>query len=130
MSPILQTTALRACVPLLLGCLAAAPGATGEPLPYSKTSAAQGGELYQRYCTECHGRDGRAQMDVISDATNLTAPDEYYSGASREDIYRSIREGAGVAMPAFGSQLRDETAVWHLVNYIRSLWTPAQREAF
>ena len=76
-----------------------------------------------------HGEDGRAQVDVISDATDLTWPEDYYSGSTPGDIFKSIREGAGVAMPAFGDQIEDDS-IWHLVNFIRSLWTEEQRETF
>ena len=75
-----------------------------------------------QYCTECHGRDGRAQMDVISDATDLTLPAYYYSGSSDEDIFNSIANGAGVAMPAWRAQLGSDAAVWDLVYYIKTLW--------
>lgn len=114
---------------LQVACLVAAPALADDSVPYSEDSVAQGAILFQRYCTECHGRDGRAQMDVISDATNLTAPEEYYSGASRGEIYRSIHDGAGVGMPGFSFQLQEPAEIWHLVNFIRSLWTPQQREA-
>jgi hypothetical protein len=68
-------------------------------------------------------------MDVISDATNLTEPDEYYNGASREAMFRSIHDGAGVGMPPFSFQLQEQADIWHLVNFIRSLWDAQQREA-
>ena len=97
--------------------------------PYSDDSAAKGAELYLRFCTECHGKDGRALMDVISDATDLTEPDAYYNGSTRDDMYRSISDGAGVGMPPWKTQFKDEQDMWHLVNFIRSLWTDEQRSA-
>jgi len=96
---------------------------------YSDDSVAQGATTYQRFCTECHGKDGRALMDVISDATDLTDPDAYYNGSTREDMYRSISDGAGVGMPPWKTQFKDEQDMWHLVNFIRSLWTQEQRSA-
>ncbi len=123
----LQTAGLRYWLPAI--CLVSASALADDPTPYSDSSVAQGATLFQRYCTECHGKDGRAQMDVISDATNLTAPEEYYSGTSREDMYRSIHDGAGVGMPGFSFQLQEQAEFWHLVNFIRSLWTPQQRES-
>ena len=118
-------------VPVLLFLLCGPASVLADsPVPYSDASIAEGATLFQRYCTECHGDDGRAQVDVISDATNLTEPDEYYSGASPQAIHDSISSGAGVAMPAFAPQLKQPEDVWHLVNFIRSLWTPAQRESF
>jgi mono/diheme cytochrome c family protein len=42
-------------------------------------------------------------------------------------MFRSIRDGAGASMPAFKTQLRSEEDMWHLVNYIRSLWPESAR---
>jgi len=95
--------------------------ATANPAPTGEESVARGAQLFQQYCTECHGRDGRAQMDVISDATDLTDPDAYYSGSSEQEVFNSIANGAGVAMPAWRSQLGSDDAIWDLVNFIRSL---------
>ena len=100
-----------------------------NPVPYTDESVAQGAQLFQQYCTECHGKDGRALMDVISDATDLTDPEAYYNGSTQNDMFRSINEGAGVGMPPWSFQLKDERDMWHLVNFIRSLWTPEQRSA-
>jgi mono/diheme cytochrome c family protein len=105
-----------------------APG-QANPVPYSEESIASGSQLYTQYCTECHGKDGRAQMDVISDATNLTEPAEYYNGSTQADIFNSIKNGAGVGMPPWSAQLKDD-GIWSLVNFIRSLWTEEQRNAF
>ena len=113
---------------LLLGHGAVAFAA--NPVAPDAASLARGGQVFQQYCTECHGRDGKAQVDVISDATDLTDPEAYYSGASQDDIFNSISNGAGVAMPAWNVQIADETDIWHLVNFIRSLWTEVQRSAF
>ena len=101
-----------------------------NPVTPDAASVTRGGQVFQQYCTECHGRDGKAQVDVISDATDLTEPEAYYSGASEQDIFNSISNGAGVAMPAWNVQIADETDIWHLVYFIRSLWTEEQRAAF
>jgi mono/diheme cytochrome c family protein len=109
--------------------LALTAPALANPVAYSEESIAAGAQLYQQFCTECHGKDGRAQMDVISDATNLTEPDEYYNGSTQQDIFTSIKNGAGVGMPPWSSQINDD-GTWNLVNFIRSLWTDEQRSAF
>lgn len=91
------------------------------PAAADEASVARGAQLFQQFCTECHGRDGRAQVDVISDATDLTDPDAYYSGTTDQDIFNSIANGAGVAMPAWRSQLGSDEAIWDVVRFIRSL---------
>ncbi|MGI9287699.1 MAG: c-type cytochrome [Pseudomonadales bacterium] len=100
-----------------------------SPVPYSSASVTKGKALYLRYCTECHGTNGKAQVDVIADATDLTEPEAWYSGTSEGEIFHSIRDGAGVAMPPFSFQIKEETDIWHLVNFVRSLWPADQRPA-
>ncbi len=73
-----NSTASLSMVPLLL--CAAMPVQASNPVAYDAASIAQGAQLYQQFCTQCHGKDGRAQMDVISDATDLTFPEDYYNG--------------------------------------------------
>jgi mono/diheme cytochrome c family protein len=93
-----------------------------SPIPYTKTSIKQGRGTFARYCTGCHGGDGKSQVDVVADATDLTDPKGYRDGASEGEMYRSIRDGAGASMPAFKSQIQHQEDMWHLVNFIRSLW--------
>jgi mono/diheme cytochrome c family protein len=109
---------------LLLGSITTA---VAEPSANTQASIDSGKELFMRYCTECHGSDGKAELDVIADATDLTEPDGYLNGSSSEEIFRSINEGAGVAMPAFNWQLGGDQDVWHLVHYVRSLWPEDRR---
>jgi mono/diheme cytochrome c family protein len=85
-------------------------------------SVAKGRTAYLRYaCTTCHGDDGRALTDFAGPATNLTNPSVWTNGITDGEIFRSIRDGVS-AMPAFGQEVDDTDGLWHLVNYIRSLW--------
>jgi cytochrome c len=93
-----------------------------SPMPFTKTSIAQGRMIFVRFCAECHGADGKAMIDVIADATNLTEPKLWKNGTSEGEIFRSIRDGAGLNMPPYKNQIRKEEDLWHLVNFIRSLW--------
>lgn len=97
-----------------------------NPVAHTRKSISRGKALFARDCASCHGPDGKAQVDVIADATDLTSPKLYKSGTSEGEIYRSIRDGAGETMPSFQAQIADED-LWHLVNFIRSLWPEAQR---
>lgn len=98
-----------------------------SPVPYTKSSIARGRTLFINDCTGCHGNDGKAQVDVIADATDLTDPKLWKSGTTEGEIYRSIRDGAGISMPPYKNQIRKTEDLWHLVNFIRSLWPEAQR---
>jgi mono/diheme cytochrome c family protein len=96
-------------------------------VPYTKSSIARGRILFTNDCTGCHGNDGKAQVDVIADATDLTDPKLWKSGTTEGEIFRSIRDGAGISMPPYKNQIRKAEDLWHLVNFIRSLWPEAQR---
>ena len=102
-----------------------------NPVPYTKKSLTQGRNLFVRTCATCHGTDGKAELDVVADATNLTTPKLYKSGTSDGEIYRSIRDGAGanLTMPPFKSHFAKEDDTWHLVNFIRSLMPEDTRPA-
>jgi len=100
-----------------------------NPIPYSKKSITAGRNVFVRNCTGCHGPDGKATVDVVADATDLTSPKLWKNGTSEGEIFRSIREGQGASMPAFKSQIAHEEDMWHLVNFIRSLWPEGMRPA-
>ena len=95
-----------------------------NPIPFTKKSIAQGRDTFLRNCVGCHGDNGKALIDVVADATDLTDPKAYRDGTSEGEIFRSIRDGAGASMPSFKSQIEKEDDLWHLVNFIHSLWPP------
>ena len=100
----------------------------GNPIPYTKESIAKGRSVFARNCVACHGADGKAMVDVVADATDLTAPKTWKNGYTEEQIFRSIRDGQGASMPAFKTQISQDD-IWHLVNFIRSLWPEPMRPA-
>ena len=110
----------RVLVPLLFSLTATA----GESVDGNTESIEQGRLLFMQHCTTCHGEDGRAQVDVIADATDLTETAAYYSGSSREEVFVSIKNGAGVSMPPFSFQFSDDADIWQLVDFVQSLQKP------
>jgi mono/diheme cytochrome c family protein len=104
---------------------AAAPARS--PIPYTHASIAAGRKLFATYCTRCHGTDGKAQLDVVANATDLTSPRVYGHGTSEGEIFHSIHDGAGLAMPAFHPVLTKDEDIWNLVNFVRSLWPETMR---
>lgn len=98
-----------------------------NPVGWSKESVSSGRAIFLRNCTECHGNDGKSMVDVIANATDLTDPKLWKHGTTEGEIFRSIRDGAADTMPAFASQIRKEEDIWHLVNFIRSLWPESSR---
>jgi mono/diheme cytochrome c family protein len=97
------------------------------PVPYDKASITRGRNLYIRSCAECHGRDAKSQVDVVANATDLTEPKLWKSGTTEGEIFRSIRDGAGEAMPPFKVEVDKEEDMWDMVNFLRSLWPEPMR---
>jgi mono/diheme cytochrome c family protein len=100
-----------------------------SPVANTKQSIARGRVIFMQNCTSCHGENGKAEGSLVADATDLTSPQLYKSGTSEGEIFHSVRDGAGDQMPAFKSQLDNETDIWSLVNFIRSLWPESTRPA-
>lgn len=116
--------------PILRSMLLAASMLSGSAyadVPFSTESVAAGRALFMSNCTQCHGNDGKAQVDVISNATDLTEPELYRNGTTDADITRSIREGVGGVMPPWGAVFKSEADIDHLKNFIKNLWPADQR---
>ena len=94
-----------------------------SPVPSSSDSIARGKRLYQTHgCANCHGADGKALIEVVANATDLTDPSVWKNGTTEGLVFRSIRDGAGLAMPPFKTEVDAPDDLWHLVNFVRSLW--------
>ena len=99
-----------------------------SPIPNTAKSIGQGKVLYGLLaCAGCHGNDGKALIEVVANATDLTDPSVWKNGTDEGLIFRSIRDGAGLAMPPFKTQVTKQEDIWHLVNFIRSLWPEGRR---
>ncbi|HWK55094.1 MAG TPA: cytochrome c [Hyphomicrobiales bacterium] len=84
-------------------------------------SIAKGRTSYLQYaCGTCHGEDGRALTVFAGPVTDLTNPEVWINGTSEGEVFRSIRDGVS-GMPSFAREI-DNEKIWHLVNFIRSLW--------
>jgi mono/diheme cytochrome c family protein len=94
-----------------------------SPVSSTSDSIARGKRLYQTHgCANCHGADGKALIEVVANATDLTDPSVWKNGTSEGLVFRSIRDGAGLAMPPFKTEVDSQDDLWHLVNFVRSLW--------
>jgi mono/diheme cytochrome c family protein len=113
------------CLSILFGVSAHAQ----EEVKYSVDSVSQGQRLFAMNCTSCHGNDGKATVNFVADATNLTDPTQWREGNTRAHAFSAIKGGQAVDMPAFEWILDSEEEIWHLTNFIISLWPEALREA-
>lgn len=80
-------------------------------------------QLYRKYCTSCHGTDGRAKTSKgkFNHARDLTNA-EWQDDVSDERIFNSIMNGRDVAgtMPPFNKKITQKEAD-SLVNFVRKL---------
>ena len=97
-------------------------------VPFSNDSIAAGKKVYLvNNCAACHGSDGKALLDIVAEnATDLTDPNFWSHGTAPDQIFKSLRDGAGPKMPAFKGKIGDDD-LWRLVNFIQSLW-PTDRQ--
>ena len=108
------------------GAVAPAVGGRANPVLSTSESIVLGRALYQQRCVGCHGIGG---LGDGPDAAGLNPPPaklpQHVPLHSDGDIFAFIEGGfPGTAMPAFRGTLTEEQ-MWHLVNYLRTLKTPA-----
>jgi len=99
-------------------------GATALCLPVSghaSNPTDKGRTIFNQNCVSCHGEDGKAQVNVMSHAADLTDPDTWKRGHSDADIFNAIKNGGIESMPPFKAQLSDDQ-IWLLVAFIKGLW--------
>lgn len=103
-----------------------------SPVPFTRASVAQGKQIYLRNCVECHDFDGRSLSGrdfAAAPPVDLTYPEGWLHGTTEGEIFTSIREGTAEEMPPYKGKLKDEQ-IWHLVNFVRTLWPEASRPKF
>jgi mono/diheme cytochrome c family protein len=99
------------------------------PPRYTRKSIARGRQFYLVNCVECHDQDGKGlnRRDFNSTVpADLTDPDAWLHGTSAEAIFASISNGTKQDMPPYKGKLQEEQ-IWHVVNFVRSLWPEAKR---
>ena len=91
-------------------------------IPTRQESQVAGRIVFLQNCVACHGENGKAEVNVMSSAADLTSPETWKFGRSDADIFRTISKGAGMSMPPFKGQLESEQ-ILNLVQFIKSLWS-------
>ncbi len=95
-----------------------------KPRSLSGNSPARSAEqIYGKYCSSCHGRDGQAKTTKarFNHARNI-ADSAWQNEVTDERIFNSIMNGRSVRgnMPAFNKKITEQEAD-SLVTYIRGL---------
>ena len=102
-----------------------------NPYDDKRASVATGQEMFDIYCTTCHGAEGKGGAPVTdnnpAEGRNrypvpppmLSGPGAISSLRSDGYLYLTIRNG-GAIMPAYGAAM-DDHEMWAIVRYIRTL---------
>jgi len=88
-------------------------------------AAADPKALWDANCTQCHGKDGRAdtKMGKALSAKDLTDPKvqgAFSDAKATESIKNGVKENGKTTMKAFGGKLSDDE-IKALVAYVRTL---------
>ena len=101
--------------------------AVENPVPFTFASLERGAEIYDRYCTTCHGADGGGNGPVaglpfgkgpFGLVLPIGGPMSVAKSFSDGHIYTTISMGRG-RMPAYRRILPEDR--WNVVNYVRQL---------
>ena len=91
-----------------------------SPIPYDASSVAAGGKLYQQWCMNCHGSNGRGDGPLAASSrvrpVNLTEP--HVQWHTHGDLYWWLSSGIPQSgMPGFRDRLSDEER-WQVMNLL------------
>ena len=93
-----------------------------NPVKADAESLKAGKELWSKHCTSCHGKTG------LGDGTKAAQLETEMKDFTKEDVQKQsdgtlfykILEGRD-EMPTFKKKIPDESDVWSVVNYVRTL---------
>lgn len=91
-------------------------------LPLTESRAQKGAQLFDGYCTSCHGGPG-IDRSAVGKGLNPSAPHlARVEGAwSDAELYWITKNGIRMSgMPAFGQTLKEDE-IWSLVAFLRQL---------
>jgi putative copper export protein/mono/diheme cytochrome c family protein len=101
--------------------IAAYPDTYRRPsVSYQTISVAAGAKLFQKHCTDCHGKSGHGDgpaTSAVVPAANLTEPHTALHTAG--DMFWWLTHGKA-SMPGFAAVLSEDER-WDLINFLRTL---------
>jgi mono/diheme cytochrome c family protein len=117
-----------------VGLLLVVLGILVGAVPSQAQNAAQGKNVYETYCTSCHGEKGKG--DGTAAASLPAKPADHTNGAVMNQLndkflYDIVSKGGGAVgkstfMPSWGGALND-TQIRDVVAYIRILAVPPHK---
>jgi mono/diheme cytochrome c family protein len=86
---------------------------------------AHGKELFLRYCSGCHGEDGRGEAKTFRPNVANLSVKELMDQLTDDYLFAAIKNGGAAvgknaAMPAWKSQL-DDREIWDIISFVRTL---------
>jgi mono/diheme cytochrome c family protein len=86
---------------------------------------AHGKELFLRYCSGCHGEDGRGEAKTFRPNVANLSVKELMDQLTDDYLFSAIKNGGAAvgknaAMPAWKSQL-DDREIWDIISFVRTL---------
>src|SRR5438128_7207319 len=109
----------------LAGIAVVGSGLEGSSQTTPPRDLGHGKELYVRYCSGCHGEDGRGEAKTFRPNVANLAVKELMDQASADYLFSAIKNGAApaaknAAMPPWRSK-RPANESWDLVGSLRTL---------
>ncbi len=93
-----------------------------NPVKSDAESLKTGKEVWSKHCQSCHGKTGAG--DGTKAATLETEMKDFANadvqGQSDGSMFYKISEGRD-EMPTFKKKIQDETEIWSVINFIRTL---------
>mgnify|MGYP002631370146 CR=1 FL=1 len=110
-----------------------------KPPAFSLDAVKRGKASFMINCSGCHGVKGRGDgvttariVDYASNAIwprNLSQPWSFRRGATRNDIFLTLRTGLSTtAMPKFSARIFNDKDIWDLVDFVCTLGSPKKPE--
>jgi mono/diheme cytochrome c family protein len=108
---------------------------TPKPPAFSLEGVERGKKSFMINCSGCHGVKGRGDgvttariVDYSSNAIwprNLSEPWNFRRGATRENIFLTLRTGLSTtAMPKFSPRVFKDKEIWDIVDFVCTLGSP------